>query len=58
MPMKSSNRRGFLGGLCTLLAAATFAVPDRAEARACGSRGGPGGPRDKNGKCPSWRKRK
>lgn len=22
----------------------------------CGSRGGPGGPRDKNGKCPSWKK--
>lgn len=22
----------------------------------CGSRGGPGGPRDKNGKCPGWKK--
>lgn len=22
----------------------------------CGYRGGPGGPRDKNGKCPSWKK--
>ena len=24
--------------------------------RGCGSRGGPGGQRDKNGKCPSWNK--
>lgn len=22
----------------------------------CGSRGGPGGPRDANGKCPGWKK--
>ena len=56
--MPALARRRFLGGLVTSRAAsAALALPDAAQAaRGCGSRGGPGGKRDKNGKCPSWRK--
>lgn len=26
------------------------------DSNGCGTKGGPGGPRDKNGKCPGWKK--
>lgn len=57
--MPATTRRRFLGGLITaLVASAALALPDAAQAaRGCGSRGGPGGKRDKNGKCPAWRKK-
>ena len=47
-------RRSLLGGL---LAAAAMLTPALAEARrrGCGARGGPGGKRKANGKCPSWK---
>lgn len=59
-PMPATTRRRFLGGLITaFVASAALALPDAAQAaRGCGSRGGPGGKRDKNGKCPSWGKKR
>ena len=56
--MPALARRRFLGGLITAaVETVVLALPDAAQAaRGCGSRGGPGGKRDKNGKCPSWRK--
>lgn len=58
MPTPETRRRfiGLLGGL--LAAAALSVLPAAAQARGCGSRGGPGGKRDKNGKCPSWGKKR
>lgn len=57
MPTPETRRRfiGLLGGL--LAAAALSALPAAAQARGCGSRGGPGGER-RNGKCPSWGKKR
>lgn len=52
-PMPATTRRRFLGGLITaLVASAALALPDAAQAKGCGSQGGPGYRR--KGKCKSW----